>query len=62
MNEKKTYANIDMKRTGKRMNYMEDFLVKKNTLSVRYEFEQYNAQSVRSRFITYYKKIYQVTA
>lgn len=111
MNEKTTYANIDMKRTGKRMKcimesagytprmiqeylhlscvqpiyrwykglilpsvdhlfmlsellhvHMEDFLVKKNILSVRYELEQYNAQSVRSRFITYYKKIYQVTA
>lgn len=109
MNEKTTYANIDMKRTGKRMKYimesagytprmiqeylhlscvqpiyrwykglilpsvdhlfmlsellhvhMEDFLVKKNTLSVRYEIDRYNVRFVRKRFILYYKRIYQV--
>ena len=42
--------------------HMEDFLVKKNSVSVIYDIEQYNSQVVQQRLRAYYKKIYQSVA
>ena len=42
--------------------HMEDFLVKKNTVLVICDIEQCYAQTVKKRFMVYYKKIYQSMA
>ena len=42
--------------------HMEDLLVKKNTVTMIYNIEQYCAQATQKRFIAYYKKIYQSVA
>lgn len=42
--------------------HMEDFLVKKNTIAMIYDVEQYCLQDAQKRFIAYYKKIYQLVA
>ena len=42
--------------------HMEELLVKKNTVPVIYDIEQYYAQTAQKRFISYYKKIYQSVA
>lgn len=42
--------------------HMEDFLVKKNTVAMIYDVEQYCLQDAQKRFIAYYKNIYQLVA
>ena len=42
--------------------HMEELLVKKNTVPVIYDIEQYDAQAAQKRFIAYYKKKYQSVA
>ena len=42
--------------------HMEEFLVKKNVVSVIYDIEQHYSQVAQQRFMTYYKKIYQSVA
>ncbi|MBP3567734.1 MAG: helix-turn-helix transcriptional regulator [Lachnospiraceae bacterium] len=41
---------------------MEDFLVKKNAVPVRYDIEQCCSQTAQKRFMAYYNKIYQSVA
>ena len=42
--------------------HMEDFLVKKNAVSVVYDMEHYCSQTIQKRFSEYYKKICQSVA
>ena len=42
--------------------HMEEFLVKKNVVSVIYDIEQHYSQVAQQRFMTYYKKIYHSVA
>ena len=42
--------------------HMEDLLVKKNTVPMIYNIEQYCVQTTQKRFIAYYKKMYQSVA
>lgn len=42
--------------------HMEDLLVKKNTVPMIYNIEQYCVQTTQKRFIAYYKRIYQSVA
>lgn len=42
--------------------HMEEFLVKKNAVPIIYDIEQCYARDAQQRFITYYKKIYQLVA
>ena len=42
--------------------HMEDFLIKKNAVSVVYDIEHYCSQTIQKRFSEYYKKIYQSVA
>ena len=42
--------------------HMEDFLVKKNTVAMIYDVEQYCLQDAQKRFIAYYKQIYRLVA
>ena len=42
--------------------HMEYLLVKKNTVPMIYNIEQYCAQATQKRFIAYYKKIYESVA
>ena len=42
--------------------HMEDFLVKKNTVAMVYDVEQYCLQDAQKRFIAYYKQIYRLVA
>lgn len=42
--------------------HMEDFLVKKNTVPVIYDIEQYCSRTIQKQFVTYYNKIYQSVA
>ena len=111
VNQKQTYPNIDMQRTGRKLKtmieaagytprmiqdflhlscvqpiyrwykglilptvdhlfmlsellgvHMEDFLVKKNTVAMVYDVEQYCLQDAQKRFIAYYKQIYRLVA
>lgn len=111
MNQKQTYSNIDMQRTGARMKnmieeagytprmiqeylylscvqpiyrwykglilpsvdhlfmlsellcvHMEDLLVKKNVTPMLVGVDSGNIQSTKKRYITYYKKAYQLVA
>lgn len=111
MNQKPTYPNIDLQRTGQKMKHMmesagytprmlqeylhlscvqpiyrwykglilpsvdhlfmlsellgvhmEDFLVKKNVISVIYDIELHCSRTMQKRFMAYKKKIYQSVA
>ena len=42
--------------------HMEDFLVKKDVVSVTYDIEQCYSQAAQQRLMAYYKKIYQSVA
>ena len=42
--------------------HMEEFLVKKKVVPVTFDIEQRYSQAAQSRFIMYYKKIYQLVA
>ena len=42
--------------------HMEEFLVKKNVVTVIYDIEQRYSRDAQQRFITYYKKIYKSVA
>lgn len=42
--------------------HMEEFLVKKNVVTVIYDIEQRYSRDAHQRFITYYKKIYKSVA
>lgn len=42
--------------------HVEEFLVKKNVVTVIYDIEQRYSRDAQQRFITYYKKIYQSVA
>ena len=42
--------------------HMEDLLVKKNTMPLTYDIEQYNMRAVQRRILLYCKKMYQSVA
>ena len=42
--------------------HMEDFLVKKNTVPVIYDIEQYDMRAAQRRILLYCKKMYQLVA
>lgn len=42
--------------------HMEDFLVKKNVVSMTYDVEKYSLHDAQNRLVAYYNKIYQYVA